>query len=125
MRQNYEFKQTVTFDIRKKDRNPVIQEMWVKTVAAFLNTDGGDLLIGVSNNKEITGMNFEMEKFFKKGGNHQDNLMLHVKNVLKDKIGAEFYPLIDAKLVSIDRDFVLWINCKASDKPVYVGDIYM
>ena len=49
--------------------------------------------------------------------------MLHVKNVLKDKIGAEFYPLIDAKLVSIDRDFVLLDKLhKASDKPVYVGD---
>ena len=45
----------------------MIQEMWVKTVAAFLNTDGGDLLIGVSNNNQkIDGMNFEMEKFFKK-----------------------------------------------------------
>ena len=35
-----EFKQTVTFDIRKRPKS-VIQEMWVKTVAAFLNTDGG------------------------------------------------------------------------------------
>lgn len=117
---NTEFKQTIVYDTRKKDRDQIITDMWIKTVAAFLNTNGGDLLIGVSDDKNITGMNFEMKKYFKKGEDYQDNLMKHVKNILKDYIGEPFYPYINSQLVEIDDDYVLWINCKPSDKEVFV-----
>ena len=122
-----EFKQTIVYDIRKKDRDQIITDMWIKTVAAFLNTDGGDLLIGVSDDKKITGMKFEMKKYFNKGEDYEDNLMKHVKNILKDYIGEPFYPYINSQLVEIDDDYVLWINCKPSDKEVFVkkGKIFM
>jgi hypothetical protein len=114
---NLEFKQTIKYDVRREKVEQIITDMWIKTVAAFLNTDGGDLLIGVSDNKKVTGMKFEIDKFFKQS---EDKLMQHVKNILKDYIGEPFYPFIDAQLVAIDSDYVLWINCKPSDKEVFV-----
>jgi hypothetical protein len=123
-----EFKQTVTYCIREKTRQKYITDSWVKNIGAFLNSQGGDLLLGVSDDQKITGMKFEMEKFFKQGGNDLgDNLMKHVKNIIKEKIGEEFYPLIDAELVPIDDDYVLWIKCTASDREVFVNknDFYV
>ena len=117
-----EFKETFCFDIRTKKREAYITDGIVKTIAAFLNTDGGSLLVGVSDSKEITGMKDEMEKFFKQGGpDLEDNLMKHLKNLLKARIGEEFYPYVDTELVPIESDYVLKVDCKPSDKEVFVS----
>ncbi|MCH7735123.1 MAG: putative DNA binding domain-containing protein, partial [Chloroflexi bacterium] len=41
-----EFKSTARWDLREHKPNKVMEDVVVKTVAAFLNTDGGTLLIG-------------------------------------------------------------------------------
>jgi hypothetical protein len=41
-----EYKSTARWDIREERRNPALEDEIVKTVA-FLNTEGGTLLIGV------------------------------------------------------------------------------
>jgi hypothetical protein len=119
-----EFKQTVTYCLRSEKKEQYITDAWIKNVAAFLNSSGGSLLVGISDNREIIGLNHEMETFFKQGGKDlSDNLMKHVKNILKDYIGEEFYPYIDSKLFVIDNKNVLWIKCKPSDKAVFIKKI--
>jgi type I restriction enzyme R subunit len=51
-----EFKSTARWDVREERRNPAIEDAIVKTVAAFLNTDGGTLLIGVGPDGSIVGL---------------------------------------------------------------------
>jgi predicted HTH transcriptional regulator len=117
-----EFKQTFCFDIRKKKRESYITDQIIKTIAAFLNSDGGNLLVGVSDSKKITGLKDEMEKFFKQGSpNPIDNIQKHLKDLIKSRIGEEFYPLIDSNLISIKSDYILRVKCEPSDKEVFVN----
>jgi type I restriction enzyme R subunit len=51
-----EFKSTARWDVREERRNPAIEDAIVKTVAAFLNTEGGTLLIGVGPDGSIVGL---------------------------------------------------------------------
>ena len=44
-----EFKSTARWDLREDKPNKAMEDAVVKTVAGFLNTDGGTLLIGVDN----------------------------------------------------------------------------
>jgi serine/threonine protein kinase len=55
-----EFKQTMQWDTKLLKRNKEVMRACVKTVCAFLNGAGGALLIGVSNNGELTGLSDDL-----------------------------------------------------------------
>ena len=50
-----EFKSTARWDLREGKPNKAMEDAVVKTVAGFLNTDGGTLLIGVDNSGSALG----------------------------------------------------------------------
>lgn len=51
-----EFKSTARWDLREGKPNKAMEDAIVKTVAGFLNTDGGTLLIGVGPDREVVGL---------------------------------------------------------------------
>jgi len=113
-----EFKQTFSMDIKDNQKQPYIETATLKTIAAFLNSEGGDLLVGVDDDGNITGVNAELEKFYK----NEDKYLLNFKNKLKNKIGEAFYPLLDYKLVSISGQLVLHVSCNASTEPCFIDE---
>jgi serine/threonine protein kinase len=58
-----EFKQTMQWDTKLQKRNPELLRASVKTVCAFLNGEGGTLLIGVANSGEPTGLKEDIRDF--------------------------------------------------------------
>jgi hypothetical protein len=112
-----EFKQTLSMDIKTQQKEKWISDSAIKTVAAFLNTQGGDLLIGVNDEGEIVGVNNEIEKFHK---SNTDKYLLYFKDLLKTKIGEQYYPLIDHALISVNSKLVLKISCSPSSNEVFV-----
>jgi Putative DNA-binding domain len=58
-----EFKQTLQWDTALHKRNPELLRACVKTVCAFLNGEGGILLIGVANSGEPTGLEDDIRDF--------------------------------------------------------------
>lgn len=113
-----EFKESLSLDIKTKAREKYIELSALKTVVAFLNTEGGVLLIGVSDDGRIPGVESEIEKFHK----NLDKFLLHWKNIIKSRIGEEFYPFIDSKAVEIDGKNVLLVECKPSRSPCYLDN---
>jgi type I restriction enzyme R subunit len=51
-----EFKSTARWDLKESTKNKAMEDAVVKTIAAFLNTDGGTLLIGVDNQGAVLGL---------------------------------------------------------------------
>ncbi len=118
-----EFKETLSIDTKKNTREKHIEVSALKTIVAFLNTNGGILLIGVNDEGNVTGLNFEVDKFFK----NDDKFLLHFKNLIKVKIGEEYYPFIDYKLLTIDGKTILKVDCMESSSPCYLDgkDFYV
>jgi serine/threonine protein kinase len=58
-----EFKQTLQWDKTLQKRNPELLRACVKAVCAFLNGEGGTLLIGVANSGEPTGLEDDIRDF--------------------------------------------------------------
>ena len=114
-----EFKETLSLCLRTREKKPYIEDSVIKTIGGFLNTDGGVLLVGVEDSGVIKGIEIESNLFHK--GN-KDKFLLHFKNMLKNRIGEQFYPFIDQDLVHVDGKTVLRVQCKSSDKAVYVDD---
>ena len=91
----------------------------LKTITAFLNTDGGTLLVGVEDNGNIMGI--DIERF-----ENRDKLNLHVTNIIASQIGNEFIPFI--KFEQIDygkRDdgkdrIVMRFDCTPTSTPAFL-----
>lgn len=111
-----EFKQSLSLDVKKQTKEKYMETLSLKTIVAFLNTEGGNLLIGVSDEGEIRGVDGEIEKLYE----NTDKFLLHFKDLLRDKIGKEFYPFIDHRLVKVDNVKILLVECKASQTPCYL-----
>jgi hypothetical protein len=78
-----EFKETLSLDIKKQTKEKYIEDSAIKTIAAFLNTEGGTLLIGVADSGQMKGVETEISKFH----SSKDKFLLHFKNLLRDRIG--------------------------------------
>ena len=109
-----EFKETLTKNIRTNQKDKEIQKATLKTIVAFLNTEGGTLLIGVNDEGAIIGIE---KDFFE----NNDNYLKHSHNLIRDQIGEQFFPLIDYKIVLVENKKVLKVDCKKSKIPVYLG----
>ncbi|MBT3799612.1 MAG: hypothetical protein HOG05_00525 [Bacteroidetes bacterium] len=107
-----EFKQTYSKNIHTSKKDTIIEKSSLKTITAFLNTDGGTLLIGVDDNGSVTGV--EEDSYESK-----DTYLLHFTNGIRSKIGPQFYPLINYDLFEVLGKLVLKVDCKHSEHPCY------
>ncbi len=57
-----EFKSTARWDLREGTPSKLMEDAVVKTVAGFLNTDGGTLLIGVGPEREVVGLDADYQR---------------------------------------------------------------
>ena len=103
-----EFKQYFSLDLKTKTKEKYIEESIMKTICGFFNTNGGTLLIGITDRGFISGIDLEIEKFHMSSN---DKFLKHFKNKFKERIGEQNYPLIDYDLVSVDDKTVFNITC--------------
>lgn len=114
-----EFKESFSVDIKKGSKAKYIELAALKTIAAFLNTNGGALLIGVSDRGDIRGIEDEVKKFYKS----QDAFLLHFKNLLKKRIGEQFYPFVEQRIVDVGEAKVLMVDCSPASAPCFLDEI--
>ncbi|MCM3883896.1 HsdR family type I site-specific deoxyribonuclease [Frankia sp. R82] len=78
-----EFKSTARWDLREGKPNKAMEDAVVKTVAGFLNTDGGTLLIGVDDSGAVLGLDHDYDRVRPKNGDGFVNwLTTHLINAL-------------------------------------------
>jgi hypothetical protein len=114
-----EFKETLSLDVKKGIKEKHIEISALKTIVGFLNSEGGTLLIGVRDDGVCTGIEAEKEKFHK---GISDKLLLHMKNLLKNRIGEEFYPFIQYNIVDCGGKEVIRVDCIQSSVPCYLDN---
>lgn len=108
-----EFKSTLRTNLHTNEFDRKIEYGVLKTINAFLNSKGGVLLIGVSNQGEILGIN--ADKF-----ENEDKFSLHLTNIIKDKIGKKHIHLINLRVMRVEDKKVMKVECKKSNKEVFL-----
>lgn len=109
-----EFKSTMRINLHSGKPDSSMELAVIKTIAAFLNSNGGTLLVGVSDDGRILGI--DSDKF-----STTDKFELHFRNLMREHIGSEFSFLMVTGLHSVSGLNVFSILCKPSSKPVYVN----
>jgi len=108
-----EFKSTLTVNLRTGEKDKRMEHAVTKTIAAFLNSDGGTLLVGVADDGHILGIE-------KDGFRSTDVFYRHYTKLVKHDIGNEYLPFISSNVVDMGEASVLRIDCAPSKKEVFL-----
>ena len=109
-----EFKSTLRWNLKeqRKDARRITYAA-VKTIAAFLNTEGGDLLLGVADDGSILGI--EQDRF-----DSDDKFMLHLAQAARTGLGDRAGTCIDPRIQIVDGKTVCAVSCQRSPEPVFL-----
>lgn len=114
-----EFKSSLRWDFREETVNKRLEEVVMKTIAAFANGQGGTLLIGVADNGEALGLEGDYHAL---GGANRDKFELHLRNLMNEAFGASFVTgKIKVSFPEIGEIEICRIEILPSTKPLIIS----
>jgi predicted HTH transcriptional regulator len=116
---NVEFKSSLRWDYHQGKPTAIPEEALIKTLAAFLNTDGGTLIIGVGDEGDILGLEKDYASFKKK---NRDGFQLHLVTLISDKLGKAICHYVHPEFHSIGGSDVCKLDVDASPEAVYADE---
>jgi CheY-like chemotaxis protein len=108
-----EFKSTLRWNLHTDKTDKKIENSCLKTVAGYLNSEGGVLLVGVNDDGLPIGLNQD-------GFKSEDRLVLHWINLIKSYLGAEFVHWIRTTSHTVNNERILAVECLPAGKPVFL-----
>lgn len=113
-----EFKSSLCYDYQKNNKNKDVEFAIAKSVAAFLNSNGGYLFIGVKDDKTILGLEKDFSLLNKAT---KDLFELHFTNIVNKYLGAENRPCVTMRFAEIGGKTVsVVIIPKRAPREVYL-----
>jgi hypothetical protein len=113
-----EFKSSLRWDFREEKPNKILEDVILKSVAAFSNAKGGTLFIGVTDELEIIGLEHDFKTLKKQDA---DYFELHLRKLINNQYGIQFankhllihFPEFNGKIICV-------LQVSVSDKPLYL-----
>ncbi|TKJ41175.1 hypothetical protein CEE37_05790 [candidate division LCP-89 bacterium B3_LCP] len=126
--QNLEFKETLEANTHTGEKHPGVLQSALKTIAAYLNTVGGTLLIGVSDSGEIKGLDRDLQ-FCKH--NNLDGFELKLRDLVGSSrfspnplgmVNISFEELPEGTVCRVDVEPLARPEVQHFDNNIYVRD---
>ena len=108
-----EFKSTLRRNLKTRENDPRMEDAVLKTIAAFCNSDGGNLLIGVADNGEIVGLEED-------GFKNTDKFVLHLMNLVRDRLKPSPKGLVDPQIKMYASQSVCIVRCERSSNEIWL-----
>lgn len=113
-----EFKSTAVRNLRTGEKDVEIEMVVVKTVAGFMNTDGGTLLIGVADDGSVVGI--EQDFAVQGGKKNADGWELRLTELLVRTLGQSAGTGITIRYGTLDGRTVAEVDVAQAARPVFV-----
>lgn len=108
-----EFKASLRTNLKNGEVDRRMEQAVLKTITAFLNSDGGTLFIGVNDDGGLRGI--DVQHF-----DNQDKFMLHVANLVNETIGKRLLPFLELRLVTVQGTTIMAVRCSRSNTPAFL-----
>ena len=115
--QNLEFKSSIRWDVKNNVENKNLEKVIIKTIVGFMNSEGGQLIIGVDDDGNILGLENDYNSL---GNAGRDKFELHLNQLLMSKIGKEYLQFTRITFEKIDGKDVCLVTVRPSTKPAYL-----
>ena len=107
-----EFKATLRKNLKTKQNDTNIEDAALKTIAAFCNTEGGTLLIGVEDNGDI--LEIESDGFA-----NLDRFSLHLGNLLKERLKPSPLGSVKYRISAYSGRSVCIVECETTTREIW------
>jgi hypothetical protein len=114
-----EFKSSFRFDYRQRKVNKALEAVIVKTLAGFMNAQGGSLLIGVADDSSIVGLESDYQTLNRKDSDGYTQLLM---STVADRLGTPACRLLRILFHRLDDKEVCRIIVLPSPVPVYAKE---
>lgn len=112
-----EFKTTLRFDMRTKSVNKRLEEVVLKTIAAFSNASGGSLILGVDDEQNVLGLENDYRSL---SNGSKDEFELHLRNLVNQAYGLEFATNnLDVQFPTIEDREICLVGIEPGIRPLY------
>ena len=112
-----EFKSSLRFDYKIGKASRDVEKSAMKTVAAFLNSQGGHLVLGVNDARVPLGIENDCQTLQRKDADGFEN---HFTQTFNSMIGPEFRSLVKLWFPKLDDHDLCVVQVLASPRPVYL-----
>jgi len=106
-----EFKSTLRFNLAAGKPGKEIELAALKTLTAFMNTDGGVLVVGVDDEGRVLGLDTD-------GFENDDHVLRHFTSIFAQHVGVEHLSSMAFAVRTLDGRKVLLAECFRSNEPV-------
>jgi hypothetical protein len=110
-----ELKSTLRTNLHTGQKDPKMELAILKTIAGFLNSRGGTLIIGVTDDGETLGL--EVDEF-----ENEDKMNLHLVNLVRDRVGAQLLMYVHPRFEDREEKRVLVVECWPANSAVFVKE---
>jgi len=111
-----EFKSSMRWDFKQQRANKELQAVIAKSIAGFMNHQGGNLLIGVNDDGQVIGLEKDYQTFRHK---NRDGFELCLMDTIKIWLGGDVCSLVHCVFHEIEGKDVCRIFIESSETPVY------
>lgn len=116
---NLEFKSSFRWDLRENKVNRALEGVILKTLAGYMNGNGGTLLIGVADDGAVVGLDHDYRTLKKQDRDgFEQALMIGVAS----KIGADACHAVQVVFHLLENKDVCRVIVAPANRPVYVKD---
>lgn len=113
-----EFKSSLRWDYKQSTFNKDLEYVIAKTISAFMNTEGGKLVIGVDDDGNVLGLDNDYNTLGEKP--NKDGFLLQLDNIINSYLGREYHEFISASIEPISGKEICVLDISASSQPVYL-----
>lgn len=114
---NVEFKSTSRWNVRANQVDKRLEHVIVKTIAGFMNAEGGTLLVGVVDDGSVLGLEADYATLGSKG--NRDGYELFLTQLLETNLSGTVGRLVQVTFEAIDGKDVCRIGVAASARAVF------
>ncbi|HEC37232.1 hypothetical protein LCGC14_0578660 [marine sediment metagenome] len=118
-----EFKETFRYDIDSQSKNKALKKEVTKAICGLLNSQGGMVLIGVSDGCKVKGLNPDLKLY--KGESaikNRDNLLKDINSTCREHLGTRVIGLLTISYETVEEEEIILIEISPSDEPVFCED---
>ena len=111
-----EFKSTLQWDIVEGRVNKALRHSVLKTIAAFLNTEGGVLVIGVEDDGNVCGLERDLAGL----DGSTDKFGQLLAQLITDRIGPEYGHLAKVRYETLNEKTVCVVEVDKAPEPAFL-----
>ncbi len=114
-----EFKSSFRWDVQRKQANKDLQKEVARSLAGFMNSEGGTLLIGVGDDGGILGIEDDIKTL---GRKDHDGFMQAITNHIVESLGAAHVKFVHPTIELINDKAICVARAEQATRPAFLAD---